>query len=128
MDRELLAQGLKQRSKVMGQAYTDAAFASTDPNDRALQELVTEFGWGAVWSRPGLPLPFRSMLTIALLASLNRPEELRQHVRGALDNGVTRDQVFEVLLHVLPYCGAPATLGGWKIAKAAFADHDAQQG
>ena len=128
MDSEVFDKGLKLRSRIMGEAYTKAAFVSPNPNDRAVQELVTEYGYGAVWSRPGLPLQFRSMLTVALLASLNRPDELRQHIRGALNIGVTRDQIFEVLLHVMPYCGAPASLGGLKIAKEAFADYDAQQG
>ncbi|MSQ72383.1 MAG: 4-carboxymuconolactone decarboxylase [Betaproteobacteria bacterium] len=128
MNSENFDKGLLLRSQVMGKAYTDSAFASASEHDRELQALVTEFGWGAVWARPGLPPPFRSMLTIALLAALNRPEELKNHIRGALNNGVTRDQVFEVMVHVMPYCGAPATLGGWRIAKAAFAEHDAQAG
>lgn len=127
MDQEKFDMGMKIRSRVMGEAYTERAFASTDPHDRAVQELVTEYGYGAFWARPGLALEQRSMITVALLAALNRPEELRQHIRGALNVGVTRDQVFEVLLHVMPYCGAPASLAALKVAKLAYADHEQQQ-
>src|SRR5688572_29075138 len=102
--------GRKIRERVMGKEYTARAFAATDPHEREVQKLVTEYGYGTFWARPGLPIENRSMITVALLAVLNRPEELRNHIRGALNVGVTRDQVFEVLLHVMLYAGAPASL------------------
>jgi 4-carboxymuconolactone decarboxylase len=119
--------GLEIRNRVMGEAYTERAFASADPHDRAVQELVTEWGYGKFWSRAGLPIENRSMITIALLAALNRPEELRQHIRGALRVGLSCDQVFEVLLHVMLYCGAPASLAALKVAKLAYADYEAER-
>jgi 4-carboxymuconolactone decarboxylase len=127
MDKPTFDKGMEIRNRVMGEAYTGRAFASPDPHDRAVQELVTEWGYGTFWSRPGLPIENRSMITIALLAALNRPEELRQHIRGALRVGLTRDQVFEVLLHVMLYCGAPASLAALKVAKLAYADYEAER-
>jgi 4-carboxymuconolactone decarboxylase len=106
----------------MGKTYTDAAFASTDPIDQDVQRILTELGYGAVWGRPGLPIKTRSLITVALLACLNRPEELRQHIRGALRLGLTKSEVFEALIHILPYAGAPAMQGGLRVAKAVVAE------
>lgn len=122
MSEEWFQKGLQIRTQVMGQAYTDAAFASPDPIDGDVQRLLTEFGYGAVWSRPGLALQTRSLITIALLACLNRPEELRHHIRGAFRLGISQAEVFEALIHLLPYAGAPAMQGGLRIAKAVIAE------
>ena len=124
MSEEWFDKGLEIRHQVMGKAYTDAAFASPDPIDQDVQRLLTEFGYGAVWARPGLPLQTRSLITIALLACLNRPDELRHHIRGALRLGLTKAEVFEALIHILPYAGAPAMQGGLRVAKAVVAEKD----
>lgn len=126
-EKSAFEKGLAIRNRVMGEPYTKRAFASKDPHDRELQQFVTEFGYGKFWARPKLPVENRSMITIALLAALNRPEELRQHIRGALRVGLTHDQVFEVLLHVMLYCGAPASLAAMKVAKLAYADYEAER-
>lgn len=84
---------------------------------RPVQELVTEFAWGEIWSRPGLDLKTRSMLNLAMLTALNRSSELAGHVRGALNNGVTEEQIQEVLLQTFVYCGAPAALEAFRIAE-----------
>lgn len=120
MSQEQFDKGLAIRNQVMGKAYTDAAFASPSALDQDVQRLLTEFGYGAVWARPGLPLETRSLITIALLAALNRPDELRHHVRGALNLGATEAEIYEALIHVLPYAGAPAMQGGLRVAKAAI--------
>jgi 4-carboxymuconolactone decarboxylase len=122
MSKEWFDQGLDIRNQVMGKAYTDAAFASSDPIDQDVQRILTEFGYGAVWGRPGLPLKTRSLITVALLATLNRPEELRHHIRGALRLGLSKAEVFEALIHTMPYAGAPAMQGGLRVAKAVIAE------
>jgi 4-carboxymuconolactone decarboxylase len=122
MSEEWFDKGLKIRTQVMGKAYTDAALASPDPLDQDVQRILTELGYGAVWARPGLPLQTRSLITIALLACLNRPEELRHHIRGALRLGLSKTEVFEAMIQVLPYAGAPAMQGGLRVAKAVVAE------
>jgi 4-carboxymuconolactone decarboxylase len=120
MSEEQFQKGLAIRNRVMGKAYTDAAFASPNPIDQDVQRLLTEFGYGAVWGRPGLEIKTRSLITVAVLAALNRPDELRHHVRGALNLGLTETEVLEALIHILPYAGAPAMQGGLRVAKAAM--------
>jgi 4-carboxymuconolactone decarboxylase len=120
MSDEQYEKGLAIRNRVMGKAYTDAAFASPNPLEQDVQRLLTEFGYGAVWARPGLEIKTRSLITVALLAALNRPEELRHHVRGALNLGLTETEILEALIQVLPYAGAPAMQGGLRVAKAAI--------
>lgn len=120
MSDEQFEKGLKLRDQVMGKAYTDAVFASPSPIDQDVQRLLTEFGYGMVWSRPGLPLKTRSLITVALLGALNYPEQLRAHVRGAVNLGATDQEIFEALIHVLPYAGAPAMQSGLRVAKAAI--------
>jgi 4-carboxymuconolactone decarboxylase len=128
MSDEQFEKGLAIRNQVMGKAYTDAAFAAPGALDQDVQRLLTEFGYGAVWARPGLALKTRSLITVALLAVLNRPEELRHHVRGALNLGLTETEVLEALIHVLPYAGAPAMQGGLRVAKAAIQEAKKQSG
>src|SRR5665213_3624528 len=98
MTSELFAKGLKIRTEVLGEAYVQKALASMDDFNRPLQELVTEYCWGAVWGREGLDRGQRSMLNLAMISALNRPHELKMHVQGALRNGVTKVQIREVLL------------------------------
>lgn len=117
--------GLKVRREVLGDEYVNASLAASDDFIGPLQDFITENIWGAVWTREGLPRKTRSMLNLAMLTALNRPHELRLHLIGALRNGVTRDEVREVLLQTAAYCGAPAALDSFKAAKAVFAELDA---
>lgn len=126
MTSSLLRKGLKIRRRVMGKAYVAHAFSAADPVNLEVQNLLTAFGYGAVWSRPGLPIETRSLLTIAVLAALNHPEELRGHIRGALNLGIPDQTIVEAIIHLLPYAGTPAMQSGLRAAKAAFADRDAQ--
>ena len=113
--------GLEVRRRVLGAEYVDAALASADEFSRPLQELVTEYCWGAIWTRPGLDPATRSLVTIAMLVGLNRPDELRLHVTGAIRNGCTAEQVREVLLQSAIYVGVPAALPAIAIAREALA-------
>jgi len=125
MASELYDKGLKIRTEVLGEAYVAKALAGMDDFNRPLQELVTEYCWGAVWGRPGLSRAERSMLNLAMISVLNRPHELKAHLRGALTNGVTRAQVREVLLQVAIYAGVPAAVDAFRIARETFAELDA---
>ncbi len=124
MGSERYEQGLEIRRQVLGDAHVDRALAQAegDPLTAELQELVTEVGWGVVWTRPGLPLKTRSMLTLAMLTALNRPHEIEIHMRGAINNGVTRDEVKEILFQSAVYCGWPAAIDSFRIAKRVFAE------
>ena len=108
------------RRAVLGEAYVDQAMASADEFTRPLQELVTEYCWGAIWTRPGLSRKTRSLINLAMLTALNRPHELKLHVRGALRNGCTREEIMEVFLQAAVYCGVPAAVDSFRIAREAF--------
>lgn len=114
--------GLAVRREVLGSAYVDKALADADALTQPLQELVTEYCWGAVWTRPGLPRTTRSLLNVAMLTALNRPHEVRLHLRGALRNGCTKEEIIEVLLQAAIYCGVPAAIDSVRIAKEVFAE------
>jgi 4-carboxymuconolactone decarboxylase len=117
--------GLEIRTAVMGKAYVDKALAANaDDFGGPVQAFITEHGWGAVWGREGLSRKTRSMLNLAMLAILNRHHELRGHVRGALNNGVTKEEMREIFLHVGLYAGAPAMLDSVRIAKEVLAELD----
>jgi 4-carboxymuconolactone decarboxylase len=120
MNKELFDKGLAVRRAVVGDAYVDAALKSADEFSMPMQELVTEACWGEVWTRPGLTRRDRSLLNLGMIAALNRPEELAIHVRGALTNGVTKDEIRECFLQVAVYCGMPAGLGSFKVARQVF--------
>ena len=120
MSKEVYEKGLSIRREVLGADYVDNAIRSADDFNRPLQELVTEYCWGAVWGRPGLPKKTRSMLNLAMLTALNRPHELKLHVKGALKNGVTREEIMEVLLQTGIYCGVPAAVDAFRTAREAF--------
>ncbi len=119
-------EGLKIRRRWLGKDYVDEAFRGADDFTIDLQEYVTEHGWGASWGRGGLPLRTRSIMTLALLAALHRPHELELHLRAALRNGVTRAEVKEIFLHVATYCGAPAAVDSFRIAKSVLAGRRAE--
>jgi 4-carboxymuconolactone decarboxylase len=123
---ELFAKGLKMRRAVLGDAYVDSAADQSRSFGAPLQDLVTEYCWGAIWTRTALEPRVRSLLTIGLLTALNRPRELRLHVLGAVRNGCSTEEIEEVLLQTAAYCGIPAALEAFQVARTAlFADdHD----
>jgi len=114
--------GLAVRRSVLGRRYVDESMRTADELTRPLQELVTEYCWGAVWTRPGLPRKTRSLLNLAMLTALNRPHEVRLHVRGALRNGCSRDEIMETLLQAAIYCGVPAAIDSFRIAREVLAE------
>ena len=120
MNKELFEKGLQVRRAVVGDAYVDASLHSADDFSMPMQELVTEFCWGEVWTRPGLDRRSRSILNLGMIAALNKPDELAIHVRGAINNGVTKDEIKECLLQVAVYCGMPAGLSSFKVARQVF--------
>ncbi len=124
MDQQTFDRGLEIRKAVLGKEFVENAFKSADDFNRPLQELVTEYCWGAVWGRPQLERKTRSLLNLAMISALNRPHELKLHVAGALKNGVTRDEIREVFLQVAIYCGVPAAVDAFRVAREAFAQID----
>ena len=126
MENEKFEEGLAVRRAVLGDAYVEKALANADDFTRPLQELVTEIAWGTIWTRPGLPRATRSLINIALLSLLNRPHELKAHVRGALTNGCTREEIQEVLLQVAVYGGMPAGVDGFRVAAEALREASAE--
>jgi 4-carboxymuconolactone decarboxylase len=122
VDRKRYDRGLAVRREVLGAAYVDEAIAKADALTRPLQDLVTEYCWGEIWTRPGLPRTTRSLINLAMLTALNRPHEVRLHVRGALNNGCTREEIMEVLLQTAIYCGVPAAIDSVRIARDVFDD------
>jgi 4-carboxymuconolactone decarboxylase len=126
MSKETLDKGMQIRRAVMGDAHVDAALKGVDAFNQPLQDLVTEYGWGAVWGREGLTRQTRSIINIAMLSVLNRPHELRGHLRGALRNGVTADEIREVLLQVGIYAGLPAAIDSFRVAREVLNDEKAK--
>jgi len=123
-DRERYEQGMKVRRAVLGDAHVDRSMRNTNDFNREYQDLIARYAWGEIWTRPGLPRHTRSLITIALLVALNRPEELRMHICAAFQNGVSRDQIKEVLLHPTIYCGVPAANSAFHAAEAVLAELD----
>jgi len=120
VDKEVFEKGLAIRRQVLGADFVDNAFATADDFNRPLQELVTQYCWGEIWGRPGLDKKTRSLLNLAMLSALSRPHEIKAHVGGALANGVTKDQIKEVFLQVAIYCGVPAAVDSFRLAKEVF--------
>ena len=114
--------GLKFRRRWLGKAYVDKVFRDADDFSIDLQEYLTEHAWGATWARGGLPLKTRSLMNLAMISALNRPHELELHTRAALRNGVTPAEVKEAFLQVGAYCGAPAAIDGFRIARKVLAE------
>ncbi|WP_063005801.1 carboxymuconolactone decarboxylase family protein [Nocardia salmonicida] len=113
--------GLSVRREVMGDSFVDQSLARTEGTDSAeLQRFVTEHVWGAVWTRPGLDRRSRSLLNLGMLTALRAHEELAGHVRGALNNGLTREEIVETIIHTAGYCGAPAELSAMRIVQQTF--------
>jgi 4-carboxymuconolactone decarboxylase len=120
-----LEEGLAVRREVLGREHVDRALVEASEFARPMQELVTEYCWGAVWSRPGLDRKTRSLLNLAMLTALNRRHELELHVRGALTNGATVSEIQEVLLQAAVYCGVPAAMDAFRAAEKVIAQQSA---
>jgi 4-carboxymuconolactone decarboxylase len=116
MDKNTYESGLAVRKAVLGSEYVEKSLANANDFTRPFQELVTEACWGMIWTRPGLPRKTRSLLNIAMLTALGRTHELKLHIRGALNNGCTKEEIQEVLLQATMYCGMPAGLDGFRAA------------
>ena len=125
MPSEKFERGLAIRKQVLGSDFVEKSFANADDFSRPMQELSTEYCWGHVWAREGLSLDQRSLLNIRMISALNRPHELKLHIKAALTNGLSREQIREALLQVAIYCGVPAGVDSTRIAKEAFAELDA---
>jgi 4-carboxymuconolactone decarboxylase len=125
MGQDRYEKGLALRKQVLGAEYVEKSLAGADDFSRPMQELSTEYCWGYVWTRPGLALRERSLINLAMISALNRPHELKLHVKAALTNGLSREEIREVLLQVAVYCGVPAGIDSTRIAREAFAEIDA---
>ena len=121
-DKQRFDGGMKIRREVLGAEYVDRNMASADEFSMAMQDLTTRYCWGDIWARPGLDRKQRSMINLAMIAALNRPHELKAHVKGALNNGLTKDEIKEVLLQVAVYAGIPAGMDSFRLAREVFAE------
>ncbi|MEP9389850.1 carboxymuconolactone decarboxylase family protein [Mesorhizobium sp. KR9-304] len=128
MTNDVFERGLAIRKDVLGAEFVEKSFAAADDFNRPMQELVTEYCWGAVWGREDLSRKTRSMLNLAMISCLNRPHELKMHVKGALKNGVNRDEIREIFMQVAIYAGIPAGVDSFRIAREAFAEVDSAKG
>lgn len=122
MDKELHDKGLAVRRAVLGAEYVERSLKTADDFNLPFQQLVTEYCWGAVWTREGLSRQSRSLLNLGMLSALGRSHELKLHIRGALNNGLTKDEIKEVFLQVAIYCGVPAAVESFRSAKEVFKD------
>jgi 4-carboxymuconolactone decarboxylase len=125
-DTKRYQRGMKIRRAVLGDEHVDRVVAATTDFNRDFQDFITRNAWGEIWTRPGLPRHTRSLLTLAMMVALNRSEEFRMHVKAAFNNGVTRDQIKEVLLQSAIYCGVPAANSAFHIAAEVFREVDGE--
>ena len=121
MDKKMYDRGLEIRTAVLGKDYVDNAMKNVDDFNRPMQDLLNEYCWGSVWGREGLPRKTRSMLNLAMISILNRPHELKAHLRGALTNGVSKEEITEIFLQVAIYGGVPAAVDAFRTAREVFA-------
>jgi 4-carboxymuconolactone decarboxylase len=126
-DKATFERGLQIRKDTLGADFVENSFRTADDFNMPMQELTTEYCWGYVWGREGLSRKTRSMLNLAMISALNRPHELKMHIQGALKNGVTREEIREVFLQVAIYCGVPAGVDSFRIAREVFAQVDQQK-
>lgn len=126
--KNLFERGLAVRKRVLGEAYVDQSLRNADEFSWPLQEYLTVHAWGASWARGTLEPKLRSMLNLALLTALNRPHELKLHLRAALRNGVSREEIREIFLHTGVYCGAPAAVDSFRLAREIFEEVDSDGG
>lgn len=122
MDQATFERGVQIRSATLGEEYVQKSLRGADGFNRPFQEFVTEYCWGAIWGRDGLPRKTRSMLNLAMLCTLNRPHELKLHIGGAIRNGVTLEEIQEVFMQVAVYVGVPAAVDGFRVARELFAE------
>ena len=127
-DSPLFQKGLKIRKEVLGAEHVQKSLDAATDFSAPMQKLVTEWCWGELWSRPGLDRRTRSIINLSMLSALNRPHEVRLHVRGALNNGLTQEEIIEILLQVAVYCGVPAALDSMKVAGEVLAEEAAKAG
>ena len=123
-DRQRYDEGMKVRRTVLGDAHVDASLKNRNDLNEDFQDLITRYAWGEIWTRPGLTKQTRSMITLAMMVALNHPDELQMHIRAALNNGVTRDEIREVLLQTAIYCGVPAANAAFHLAQEVFTQLD----
>jgi len=121
-ERDRHKEGLKVRRAVLGEAHVERAQAAENEFNSAFQDLITRYAWGEIWARPGLPRKARSLITVAMMVALNRGDELKMHIRAALQNGVTREELREVLLQTAIYCGVPAANAAFHLAEEVFSE------
>jgi 4-carboxymuconolactone decarboxylase len=119
--KERFDAGLKTRREVLGAKYVDTAMAGVDDFNREFTEMLNTYCWNDIWNRPGLPRKMRSVLNLGMLVALNKEHELKLHIRGALNNGLTKEEIKEVLLQTAIYCGVPAAVVAFRAAKEVFA-------
>jgi 4-carboxymuconolactone decarboxylase len=124
-DDALFERGMEIRKAILGNAYVEKAMSSADDFNMPMQRLTTEYCWGGVWGRDDIPRKVRSLLNLAMISALNRPHELKMHLAGALRNGVTREEIREVFLQVAIYCGVPAGVDSFRLAREVFAEQAA---
>ena len=124
MDHDQYERGMQTRREVLGSAHVDRSLATADELTSPLQDLVVEYGWGAIWTRDGLDRRTRSLINIGMLTALNRPHELQVHLKGAVNNGCTREEIVEAVLQTAVYCGMPAALDTMRHVKAVFDELD----
>jgi 4-carboxymuconolactone decarboxylase len=122
MKKERFEKGLEMRKSVLGEEYVNNSMNSATDFNMPMQELVTEYCWGEVWTRPGLDRKTRSMINLSMLTALNRPYELKLHVRGAINNGVTKEEIREIFLQSAIYCGVPAAIESFRVAQEVFSE------
>lgn len=122
MNQEAFEKGLKTRREVLGAEYVDNAIKNADAFNMPMQELVTEYCWNGIWNRPGLDRRTRSIINLSMITALNRPHELKLHVRGAINNGLSKEDIQEVFLQAAIYCGVPAAIDSFRCAKEVFAE------
>ena len=125
--RERYQEGMSVRRAVLGDAHVDRALENRNDFNRTFQDLITRYAWGEIWARPGLPRQARTLITLAMMVALNRADELRMHLRAALHDGVTREEIEEVLLQTAIYCGVPAANSAFHIAEEVLAEMDAKR-
>ena len=122
MNKEAFEKGLKTRREVLGSEYVDSSIKNAGEFNMPMQELVTEYCWNDIWNRPGLDRRSRSMINLSMLTALNRPHELKLHLKGAINNGLTKDEIREILMQTAIYCGVPAAIDSFRCAKEVFAE------
>ncbi|MGC3964039.1 MAG: 4-carboxymuconolactone decarboxylase [Rhodocyclaceae bacterium] len=127
-EKDRFDQGMKTRRAVLGDAHVDRTVARRTDFNGEFQDFLTRYAWGDIWTRPGLPRHTRSLITVAMLIALNRQDELRMHLRASFNNGVTRDELKELIMHSALYCGLPAANSAMHLAEEVFAAMDGKEG